>query len=34
LRNRLLEVGLHVAGELYRRSDEHQVELAVVWLDG
>jgi hypothetical protein len=25
--------GLTVAGELYRRSDEHQVELAVAWID-
>jgi hypothetical protein len=25
--------GLAVTGELYERSDEHQVELAVAWLD-
>jgi hypothetical protein len=31
---RLLESGLDVAGELYRRSDEHQVEIVVVWVDG
>jgi hypothetical protein len=32
--DRLRESGLDVAGELYRRSDEHQVEIAVVWVDG
>jgi hypothetical protein len=25
--------GLTVAGELYRRSDEHQVELSIAWVD-
>jgi SAM-dependent methyltransferase len=29
----LRERGMDVAGELYRRSDEHQVELAVAWVD-
>jgi hypothetical protein len=29
----LRERGLKVAGELYRRSDEHEVELAVAWVD-
>jgi SAM-dependent methyltransferase len=31
--DRLRELGLDVAGELHRRSDEHQVELAVAWVD-
>ena len=31
---RLLEFGLDVAGQIYRRSDEHQVEIAVAWVDG
>jgi SAM-dependent methyltransferase len=30
---RLRERGIEVAGESYRRSDEHQVELAVAWVD-
>lgn len=30
---RLRELGPDVAGELYRRSDEHLVELAVAWVD-
>jgi hypothetical protein len=30
---RLRELGLEVAAELYRRSDEHQVEIAVAWVD-
>ena len=29
----LRERGVAVAGELYRRSEEHQVELAVAWVD-
>jgi hypothetical protein len=31
--DRLRDLGLDVAGELYRRSDEHQVEIAVAWVD-
>jgi SAM-dependent methyltransferase len=31
--DRLRELGLEVAGELYRRSDGHQVEIAVAWVD-
>jgi SAM-dependent methyltransferase len=31
---RLRELGFEVAGEIYRRSDEHEVELAVAWVDG
>jgi hypothetical protein len=31
---RLLEFGLDVAGQIYRRSDEHQVEIVVAWVDG
>jgi len=31
--DRLRELGLEVAGELYDRSDEHQVEIAVAWID-
>jgi hypothetical protein len=31
--DRLRERGLRVAGELYRRSDEHLVEIAVAWVD-
>jgi hypothetical protein len=31
--DRLRERGLAVAGELYERSDEHQVEIAVAWVD-
>jgi SAM-dependent methyltransferase len=31
--DRLRELGLEVAGELCRRSDEHQVEIAVAWVD-
>jgi hypothetical protein len=31
--DRLRERGVEVAGELYRRSDEHLVELAVAWVD-
>jgi len=31
--DRLRELGLDVTGELYRRSDEHQVEIAVAWVD-
>ena len=30
---RLRELGLVVAGELYQRSDEHQVEIALAWVD-
>jgi SAM-dependent methyltransferase len=30
---RLRELGLDVAGELYSRSEEHQVEIAVAWVD-
>jgi hypothetical protein len=30
---RLRGLGFEVAGELYRRSDEHQVEIAVAWVD-
>jgi len=30
----LRRAGLDVAGELYRSSDEHQVEVAVAWVDG
>lgn len=32
--DRLRELGLEVAGELYRRSDEHLIEIAVAWVDG
>ena len=32
--DRLQETGLDVAGELYRRSDEHEVEIAVAWVGG
>jgi SAM-dependent methyltransferase len=32
--DRLRDSGLPVAGELYRRSDEHQVEVAAGWVDG
>jgi hypothetical protein len=31
--DRLRERGLDVAGELYRRSDEHLVEISVAWVD-
>jgi hypothetical protein len=31
--DRLRERGLSVAGELYRRSDEHLVEISVAWVD-
>jgi SAM-dependent methyltransferase len=31
--DRLRQLGLLVAGELYRRSEEHQVEIAVAWVD-
>jgi SAM-dependent methyltransferase len=31
--DRLRELGLEVLGELYRSSDEHQVEVAVAWVD-
>jgi bifunctional ADP-heptose synthase (sugar kinase/adenylyltransferase) len=31
--DRLRELGLEVAGELYRRWDGHQVEIAVAWVD-
>jgi hypothetical protein len=31
--DRLRELGLEVIGELYRRSDEHQVEIGVAWVD-
>jgi hypothetical protein len=31
---RVRELGLDVVGELYRRSEEHQVEIAVAWVDG
>jgi hypothetical protein len=31
--DRLRELGLEVAGELYRRSEEHQVEVAVAWIE-
>jgi SAM-dependent methyltransferase len=30
---RLRELGLEVAAELYRSSEEHQVEIAVAWVD-
>jgi hypothetical protein len=30
---RLREHGLAIAGELYRRSDEHEVEVSVAWID-
>ena len=33
LAERLGQLGIEVAGELYRRSDEHQVEIAVAWVD-
>jgi SAM-dependent methyltransferase len=31
--DRLWELGLDVAGQVHERSDEHQVELAVAWVD-
>ena len=31
--DRLRELGLEVVGELYRTSDEHEVEIAVAWVD-
>jgi hypothetical protein len=31
--DRLRELGLEVAGAVYRRSDEHKVEIAVAWVD-
>lgn len=31
--DRLRDLGLEVAGELYRRSDELQVEITVAWID-
>lgn len=31
--DRLRKLGLDVAGELYRRSDEHEVEIAIAWVD-
>jgi hypothetical protein len=33
LAERLGQLGIEVAGELHRRSDEHQVEIAVAWVD-
>jgi hypothetical protein len=30
---RLRERGLEVGGELYRRSEEHLVEISVAWVD-
>jgi hypothetical protein len=30
---RLQELGFDIAGEVYRRSDEHVVEIAVAWVD-
>jgi hypothetical protein len=30
--DRLRELGLEPTGELYRRSDQHHVELAVAWV--
>jgi len=32
--DRLRNSGFQVTGELYRRSDEHRVEVAVTWVDG
>jgi hypothetical protein len=31
--DRLSALGFEVTGEFYRRSDEHQVEIAVAWID-
>jgi hypothetical protein len=31
--DRLRELGFAVTGELYRRSEEHEVELSIAWVD-